>query len=115
MDSLRQRLDELPGTSINGLDVTAADDFAYTDPIDGSQSEHQGIRIFFGDAARLVFRLSGTGTVGATLRVYMERYEQDVTRHNEDTQQVLISLADAANQLAGIRQTLSRDKPDVTT
>lgn len=115
MGSLRQRLDELPGTSINELAVTAADDFAYTDPVDGSKSEHQGIRILFGDSARLVFRLSGTGTVGATLRVYMELFEQDTARHHEDTQQVMAALAQAADQLAGIRQHLGRDKPDVTT
>jgi phosphoglucomutase len=115
MDSLRQRLDELPGTSFNDLQITAADDFAYTDPVDGSVSKHQGIRILFGDAARLVFRLSGTGTVGATLRVYMEQFEQDASRHGEDTQRLLASLAQVAEQLAGISQHLSRDKPDVTT
>ncbi len=115
MESLRQSLDKLPGTSINGLDITAADDFSYTDPVDGSQSDHQGIRILFGDTARLVFRLSGTGTVGATLRVYMEQFEQDSSRHNEDTQQFLASLADVAEKLAGISKHLSRDKPDVTT
>ena len=115
MQSLREQLDELPGTRINGLDITAADDFSYTDPIDKSQSDHQGIRILFGDTARLVFRLSGTGTVGATLRVYMEQFEQDPTRHNEDTQQMLSSVAQAADQLAGISKYLSRDKPDVTT
>lgn len=115
MGSLRQKLDELPGTRINGLSITAADDFAYTDPVDGSQSNHQGIRILFGDAARLVFRLSGTGTVGATLRVYMEQFQQDTSRHNEDTQQLLASLAEVAEQVASISKYLSRDKPDVTT
>ena len=100
---------------MNEMSITAADDFAYTDPVDASLSEHQGIRILFGDAARLVFRLSGTGTVGATLRVYMEQFEQDSSRHNEDTQQLLASLAQVAEQLAGISETLARDKPDVTT
>ena len=115
MESLRQRLDELPGTSIKGLSITAADDFAYTDPVDGSLSDHQGIRILFGDTARLVFRLSGTGTVGATLRVYMEQFESDSSHHNEDTQAFLAVLAEVAERLAGIRKHLSRDKPDVTT
>ncbi|MFT6639425.1 MAG: phosphoglucomutase [Flavobacteriaceae bacterium] len=115
MTSLRQRLDELPGTSINGLSITAADDFAYTDPVDGSRSEHQGIRILFGDSARLVFRLSGTGTVGATLRVYMEKFEQDSALHHEDTQLVLTALTEIADQLAGISEYLLRVKPDVTT
>ena len=115
MQSLRERLDELPGTGINELSITAADDFSYTDPVDGSKSDHQGIRILFGDAARLVFRLSGTGTVGATLRVYMEQFEQNSNSHNENTQQFLASLAQVAEQLAGISKHLSRDKPDVTT
>jgi phosphoglucomutase len=115
MDSLRHRLDELPGTRVNELTVTAADDFAYTDPVDGSQSDHQGIRILFGDTARLVFRLSGTGTVGATLRVYMEQFEQDSSRQNEDTQQVLAALSAVAERLADIHKHLARDKPDVTT
>lgn len=115
MESLRQRLGELPGTLVNGLSITAADDFSYTDPVDGSQSDHQGIRILFGDSARLVFRLSGTGTVGATLRVYMEQFEEDSSRHDEEAQTLLSSLALVAEQLAGISKYLSRDKPDVTT
>jgi len=115
MESLRQRLHELPGTSVSGLSITAADDFAYIDPIDGSKSEHQGIRILFGDSARLVFRLSGTGTVGATLRVYMEQFEQDSARHHEDTQHVLTTLTEVADHLAGIDRHLSKSKPDVTS
>ncbi len=113
--SLRNRIDKLPGTTINGLSITAADDFSYTDPVDGSRTEHQGLRIVFGDLARVVLRLSGTGTVGATLRVYMEKFEDDSTRLNEDTQQVLSAIAEAAEQLAGIREHLGRDAPDVTT
>jgi len=115
MSGLRNRLAELPGTTINGLSVSDADDFSYKDPVDGSKTHQQGIRILFGDSARLVFRLSGTGTVGATLRVYMELFEQDESRHNEQAQVILAPLADAANQLAGIRSTLDRDKPDVMT
>ena len=115
MESLREKLDDLSGTKSNGFSITAADDFSYTDPVDGSTSDHQGIRILFGDAARLVFRLSGTGTVGATLRVYMEQFEEDASLHNEDTQKVLASLAQVAEELAGISKHLSRDKPDVTT
>ena len=70
----------------------AADDFAYTDPVDGSVSKNQGIRILFADGSRIVFRLSGTGTAGATLRVYLERYEPDPKRHDQDTQQALADL-----------------------
>ena len=115
MAALRDKIDALPGTTVNGLSITAADDFSYTDPVDGSKTEHQGLRIVFGDLARVVFRLSGTGTVGATLRVYMEKFEDDPARLNEDTQQMLSAIAEAAEQLAGIRDQLGRDAPDVTT
>lgn len=115
MAALRDKLPELPGTPINGMTVTAADDFSYTDPVDGSTSAKQGVRIVFGDMARVVFRLSGTGTVGATLRVYMEKFEDDPSQQNEDTQQMLSVLADAAQSLAGIKEHLSRDAPDVMT
>ncbi len=115
MSALREKLDDLPGTTINGLSITAADDFSYTDPVDGSKSEHQGLRIVFGDAARLVFRLSGTGTVGATLRIYMEMFEDNPDRMNQETQQVLMPLVKAAEQLAGVVDRLEREAPDVTT
>ncbi len=115
MASLREKLKELPGTVVNGLTITAADEFAYTDPVDGSKSERQGLRIIFGDSARIVLRLSGTGTVGATLRVYMETFENDPSRLNQDTQQMLMPLVHAAEQLAGISDRLGREKPDVTT
>ena len=77
MDDLRQRLDGLAGSEVSGMRIAAADDFAYHDPVDGSLSEHQGVRILFEDGSRIVFRLSGTGTAGATLRVYIERFEDD--------------------------------------
>ena len=75
MDRLRGRLDALKGQDFSGMTVEAADDFAYRDPIDESVAEHQGIRIAFTDGSRIVLRLSGTGTEGATLRVYLERYQ----------------------------------------
>ena len=75
-----------PGSRLGGDTVEHADDFAYTDPVDGSRSAHQGIRIGFDDGSRIVFRLSGTGTEGATLRVYLERYEADPGRHDRDPQ-----------------------------
>lgn len=115
MDGLREKLDSLAGAEVNGLKITAADEFAYTDPVDGSKSEQQGLRIIFGESARIVFRLSGTGTVGATLRVYMEKFENDPDSLNNDTQEVLMPLAKAADQLAGISERLARDAPDVTT
>src|SRR3546814_2835658 len=80
MAELRGRLGKLPGKRFAGLTVSAADDFAYTDPVDGSTASGQGLRVFFAENARAVLRLSGTGTVGATLRVYLERFEDDPAR-----------------------------------
>lgn len=115
MDDLRAALGDLPGTEIEGLTVTDADDFSYTDPVDGSTAERQGIRIVFGEAARGVLRLSGTGTVGATLRVYLERYEPDPSKQGEDPQQALSQVSAAIQTLAGIAERLGRTEPDVRT
>ncbi len=115
MDQLRERLPTLPGSRIGTLTVESADDFRYTDPVDGSVSEHQGIRIHFAEDARAVFRLSGTGTQGATLRVYLERYEPDPARQDRDPQQVLAEVITAARELARIPQLLDRETPDVIT
>ncbi|MGO4436984.1 alpha-D-glucose phosphate-specific phosphoglucomutase [Rhizobium sp. RAF56] len=113
--ALRARLPSLPGTKIGDLTVTAADDFAYHDPVDKSVSRHQGIRILFEGGSRVVFRLSGTGTSGATLRVYIERYEPDPTRHNIETQEALADLITAAQSIADIRGRTGRDAPTVIT
>ncbi|MBI4966853.1 MAG: alpha-D-glucose phosphate-specific phosphoglucomutase [Rhodospirillales bacterium] len=112
---LRGRLGGLAGKSFAGLVVEAADDFAYTDPIDGSQSAKQGIRILFQGGARLVYRLSGTGTEGATLRVYIERPVADPARHADDTQKMLADLIALADDLAEIRARTKRDQPTVIT
>ncbi|RUW96803.1 alpha-D-glucose phosphate-specific phosphoglucomutase, partial [Mesorhizobium sp. M8A.F.Ca.ET.023.01.1.1] len=103
VDELRAKLGSLPGTSVRGLKIANADDFAYHDPVDGSTSEHQGIRVLFEGGSRVVFRLSGTGTSGATLRVYIERYEPDKSRHDLDTQEALADLIAAADDIAGIK------------
>jgi phosphoglucomutase len=115
MQDLRAKLPSLPGTKVRGLTVAKADDFAYHDPVDGSVSEHQGIRVMFEGGARVVFRLSGTGTSGATLRVYMEHYEPDSARHDIETQKALADLIAAAEDIAGIRKHTGRDKPSVIT
>jgi len=115
MAALRDRLGGLPGTRAGGMAVTAADDFAYTDPVDGSVTERQGVRLFFGDAARAVLRLSGTGTEGATLRVYLERFEPDSARHGLDPQQALASVIAAVREIAGIARFTGREGPDVVT
>jgi phosphoglucomutase len=115
MDALRGRLADLPGTVVEGLAITGAEDFAYTDPVTGDRAERQGVQITFGDAARAVFRLSGTGTEGATLRVYLERFEPDPSRHALDPAQALAPVIAAAERLADIRAHTGREAPDVTT
>lgn len=115
VDNLRSQLPTLPGKSFGSLKVVKADDFAYHDPIDKSVSEHQGIRVLFEGGSRVVFRLSGTGTSGATLRVYIERYEPDSTRHNIETQEALADLIAAAESIASIRERTGRDAPTVIT
>jgi len=115
MDDLTAALPALPGRDLAGSRVAWADDFAYTDPVDGSVSRHQGLRIALEDGSRLVFRLSGTGTEGATLRVYLERYEPDPSRHHVPTQEALAGLIAAADELAGIRARLGRSQPTVIT
>jgi phosphoglucomutase len=115
VNELRGKLASLPGTKLRGLTVTKADDFAYRDPVDGSVSEHQGIRVLFEGGSRVVFRLSGTGTSGATLRVYIERYEPDPAKHGIETQQALADLVAAADDIAGIRAHTGRAKPSVIT
>jgi phosphoglucomutase len=115
IDNLRAQLPTLPGKVFGSLTAEKADDFAYHDPVDKSVSEHQGIRILFKGGSRVVFRLSGTGTSGATLRVYIERYEPDSSRHNIETQEALADLIAAAEAIADIRKRTGRDAPSVIT
>jgi len=115
MDSLRVKLDALAGQDLGLYKVDVADDFAYTDTVDGSTAEHQGIRILMSNGARIVFRLSGTGTEGATLRVYFERYETDPSQHHIPAQQALAGLIAIAEQVAGITDWTGRPNPTVIT
>jgi phosphoglucomutase len=115
MEGLAARLGSLPGTEAAGLRVAAADDFAYTDPVDGSRTEHQGIRVELEGGGRIVYRLSGTGTVGATLRVYLEKLETDPARLGLDPAAALEGVIAAADAIAGIRAHTRRGRPDVTT
>jgi phosphoglucomutase len=115
MDDLRARLPGLAGGTLEGRRVTLADDFAYTDPVDGSRAEHQGVRLVFDGGARIVFRLSGTGTEGATLRVYLERYVTDPAAQAQPAPQALAELAGIATRVAGIEARLGRTEPSVTT
>jgi phosphoglucomutase len=115
MAHLTEQLPNLPGKQTEGAVVASADDFSYTDPVDGSVSRNQGIRIGFEDGSRIVFRLSGTGTEGATLRVYLERFEPDAAKHAIDTQAALAGLITIADKLAGIRERTGRTEPTVIT
>jgi phosphoglucomutase len=115
VDNLRAQLPTLPGKTFGALTVQTSDDFAYNDPVDKSVSEHQGIRILFEGGSRVVFRLSGTGTSGATLRVYIERYEPDASRHDIDTQVALADLIAVAEEIADIKKRTGRDQPSVIT
>ncbi len=115
MAHLREALATLPGSTVAGQAIASADDFAYTDPVDGSVSREQGIRIGLVDGSRIVYRLSGTGTEGATLRVYLERHEPDVARHGTETQAALAPLIALADALAGIRERTGRETPTVVS
>ena len=112
MDALR----ELQGGDvIEGHALSYADDFSYEDPIDGSVSTGQGLRFGFKDGSRIVFRLSGTGTVGATLRIYLERFEADKTQQDLDAQEALADLIELADRMIDLKSRIQREKPDVIT
>ncbi len=115
MSHLRDSLADLPSQTFGSLKVEAADDFAYHDSIDGSVSKNQGVRILFEGGSRVVFRLSGTGTSGATLRVYVERYEPDASRHDIETQEALADLIAAADHFGEIKTRTGREAPTVIT
>ncbi len=115
MQHLRDSFGELWGKQFGALTVESCDDFSYTDPVDNSVTTGQGVRILFEHGTRIVFRLSGTGTVGATLRVYMESYEPDPAKHGLDTQQALAPLIQLAEELGQIRDRTGREQPTVIT
>jgi phosphoglucomutase len=115
MAALRGRLVDLPGTEVAGLQVSEADEFAYCDPIDQSLTEAQGVRIRFSDGSRIVMRLSGTGTSGATLRVYLERFVGRGGDHNKDLQEALAPVTEAAETLARIAEHTGRSSANVIT
>ncbi len=115
MTHLQARLADLPGTTLDGYIVDYADNFAYTDPVDGSVSKNQGVRIGFTDGSRIVYRLSGTGTAGATLRVYLEAYESDTEKQGRKTAEVMHPLVEIAIGIAEIVSRTGRKEPTVIT
>jgi len=115
MENLRHIAATLSGEKYGDYKIKLCDDFSYTDPVDNSITKNQGIRILFDDESRIVFRLSGTGTEGATLRVYIERYVSDTTLHDMPTQTALADLIDIADKIAEIKVRCQRNEPDVIT
>jgi phosphoglucomutase len=115
VNEVKLSLPDLPGTQVAGLTVAAADDFAYADPVDGSVSKGQGVRIVFADGSRAVMRLSGTGTEGATLRLYLERHVEGPEGLDADPQAALAPVIAAAHDLAGLKRHTGRVTPDVIT
>ena len=115
MEGLRAQLPTLAGQSLDGRRVALADDFAYTDPVDGAVARQQGVRIVFDSGARIVFRLSGTGTEGATLRVYLEAFEADPAHQGLPEQVALAPLIAIAQRVAGIQAHTGRGTPSVVT
>lgn len=115
IEQLRNKTNSLIGEVFSDYKVVHSDDFSYNDPVDQSTTEKQGIRIIFDDESRIVFRLSGTGTEGATLRVYIERYITDPEQHNMDTQAALADLINIVEDIANIESTCNRSQPNVIT
>ncbi|MEM9757197.1 MAG: alpha-D-glucose phosphate-specific phosphoglucomutase, partial [Pseudomonadota bacterium] len=112
---LRVKMRDMVGKRMGTLTVTAADEFSYTDPIDGSVAERQGLRFLLEGGGRVVLRLSGTGTVGATVRIYLEKLETDPARLHEDPQAALAQVITAAEAITGLKARTGRRAPDVIT
>jgi phosphoglucomutase len=115
IERLRTRLPTIVGQEFAGHVVESAEDFRYVDPVDGSVSENQGIKILLNGDSRLVFRLSGTGTAGATVRIYIERFEARREEHDRDPQDALASLIAAAEEIAGVKDALGVSGPTTIT
>ncbi len=115
VEHLRSQLPALPGKTFGEYTVSYADEFSYEDSVDGSISRNQGIRIGFTNGSRIIFRLSGTGTVGATLRIYLERFEADASKHDQDAQVALAELISLAEQFCEVKKRTGRTGPNVTT
>jgi phosphoglucomutase len=115
VENLYSTFGHLKGQQFGTYIVEYCDDFSYIDPVDHSISTNQGMRVGFQDGSRIVFRLSGTGTQGATLRIYIESYEKETTRHHLDAQEALAELIKIADKIAKITKYTGRDKPSVIT
>ncbi|MCQ2914629.1 MAG: alpha-D-glucose phosphate-specific phosphoglucomutase [Alphaproteobacteria bacterium] len=114
-DEMRASAASQEGKFYGNYEVEKFDDFEYIDPVDKSVSSHQGIRVLFKDGSRIIYRLSGTGTSGATVRIYIEKYEPDNSKHGMDPQEALADLVEIAYQISGIKAKTGKQKPDVIT
>ena len=116
MDGVREAIKNSPkGTKIGEYEVELADEFSYTDPIDGSVASKQGLRFVFSDGSRIIFRLSGTGSSGATIRLYIEQYSDDTSKHGMDAQEALAPIIKTALELSKLQEITGREKPTVIT
>ena len=115
IEHIRNKFSAMTGQAFGPYTIKTCDDFSYSDPIDGSISTKQGLRILFNDGSRIVFRLSGTGTSGATLRIYLEAFEPDTSKHDLDAQVALAEMIKIALQISELKQRTGRDKPTVIT
>lgn len=115
MEGLRQRLPDLAGATFAGMTLTQCDDFTYADPVDQTCARQEGIRLIFGDHARIVYRLSGTGTEGATLRMYLERYEADPSCHGLPIESALSQIAILGHELADVEARTGRKTASIVT
>lgn len=117
VNRLRHQIEkkELIDKTINGFTIAKADDFEYLDPIDGSVSKKQGVRIIFKDGSRIIIRLSGTGSQGATVRLYVEKYSNDAKEYTHETQTALKPLIDVALELSELEKYTGRKEPTVIT
>lgn len=113
MTDLRQQLPSLQGQVFASQTINEATDFSYTDPIDGSVSNHQGLQLIFASGSRVVLRMSGTGTEGATLRVYLESYEPDPSKHDQDPQEALAELVGILEDITRLKERTGREAPSV--
>jgi len=115
LQNVRDQFDSLTGSVLAGRTVKQCDDFSYTDPIDQSVSQNQGVRVLFEDGSRIIFRLSGTGTQGATIRLYLESFEGDTDKQGMDAQDALADLIIAANDISQLTKLTGMTKPTVIT
>ncbi len=115
MQHIKSQFESLPGQKFGAYTVKTCDDFSYHDSVDGSVSNNQGVRILFEDGSRIVFRLSGTGTEGATLRVYLEAFEPDSTKHHIDAQVALAEMIQVALKISQLKEKTGMDAPTVIT